>query len=262
MRLYILVPVFAVSIGVLFCPTAAAQKVPVVGTIPAASAPPVPSGLVVTCFVGPNTLTSSPTCPVLLRNGYVYWAYSYSDNRDGMAIVAYDQSTGALVKRWDQRGARYVWQITSNPAAQNVVFSGQSNLTITMSWNALYLPPPAKGTWALGKVVNNTDKHVMLSFHVPKFDSADAEALKNMTMAGVLIEDYGILSIDPRGNTSGCADPVWRAEIRFADRTWSFVYNVGTTLDITIDPDRQFVFTPGRGGQVVSANQPVTCVKK
>lgn len=253
--------VFAVLLVGGFSRIASAQEAPVVGSMAVTASPPVPAGLKVTCLTAPSTLTLSSICPVLLRNGYVYWGYSYIDNRVGMAIIAFDQN-GHIVKRWDKNGARYLWQITVNQTARNVAFSGQSSQAITMSWDELYVPPPAQGSWVLGKVVNNTDKHVMFSFHVDNFGSADAAALKHMTMAGILINDYGILSIDPRGNTSGCTDPLWRAEITFGDHKWNFVYNTGTTLDITISPDRQFSFVPGRGGQVVPSDQAVKCVKK
>ena len=234
-----------------------AQASPVVGAEPRANTPPIPPGLVQYCNKGPD-YDPSPICPVLLRNGYIYWAFSHNDNRMGMTVIAYD-SHGNPVKRWEKAGARYLWQITVDPVGKTATFHGQANSTFSMSWDELYVPPPAQGTWALGTVLNNTNKHVMVSFHVPTFDSSNADALKNMTMAGILISDYGILSVDTRGNTSGCTNPVWRAEIRIAEHAWNFYYNTGTTLDITINPDKQFIFAPGAGGQVVPAGQPATC---
>lgn len=248
-----------VLLPVLVGSSAWAQASPVVGAEPATSVPPVPSDLKRVCFTGPDTFDASPTCPVLLRNGYTYWAFSYMDNRGGMAVIAYDNQ-GKIIKRWDRNGARYLWQMTVDSINKTVTFHGQASETFTMTWNELYVPPPEHGKWVLGTVVNNTDKHVMFSFHVPSFGASNAESLKNMTMAGILIKDYGILSIDPRGNTSGCTNPVWRAEIRFGSQVWEFYYNTGTTLGITIEPDRQFTFKPGPGGQVVAAGQPATCL--
>jgi hypothetical protein len=254
-----LVLALSLLLPVLQASPAWAQASPVVGAEPATSVLAIPSDLKRVCFTGPNTFESSPTCPVLLRNGYVYWAFSYIDNRVGMAVIAYD-SNGKSIKRWDKSGARYLWQMTVNATNKTVSFNGQANETFTMTWDELYVPPPAQGQWELGTVTNNTDKHVMFSFHVPTFGSANSGALKAMTMAGILINDYGILSIDPRGNTSGCANPVWRAEIRFENQAWEFYYNTGTRLDINIDPDRHFTFTPGPGGQVVAAGQPAKCL--
>ncbi len=250
---------FSILVSVLAGTPAWAQTSPMVGAEPTTRAPAIPSGLKLTCFTGPNTFESSPTCPVLLYNGYVYWAFSYIDNRMGMAVIAYD-SDGKLIKRWDKTGARYLWQVTLDTAGRKAVFHGQASYTFSMTWDELYVPPPAQGKWVLGTVTNNTDKHVMFSFHVPTFGSANAESLKDMTMAGILINDYGILSIDTRGNSSGCTNPVWRAEIQFEGSTWNFFYNTGTRLDVTINPDRKFLFAPGPGGQVLPAGQPATCL--
>ncbi len=234
-----------------------AQSAPLVGVEPVTHAPAIPPDLALVCNTGPSN-TPSPTCPVLVRNGYTYWAFSFADRRIAMAVVAYD-SHGNLVKRWNKFGARHLWKITLDPVARTASFHGQGTDIFTMSWDELDVPPPSQGTWVLGNVRNNTDKHVMFSFHVPNHGVSNATALKEMTMAGILISDYGILSIDPRGNTSGCTNPAWRAEMRIEGQAWEFYYNTNTTLNITINPDRQFTFIPGVDGQVVPAGQPATC---
>ena len=98
--------------------------------------PSVPRGLKVVCSKGPDTLDQADTCPVVQWGGYVYWAFSYIDNRSSMAIVAFD-STGKAVQRWNKTGARYVWKITVSTRAKNVVFYGQSNSHITMTWSEM-----------------------------------------------------------------------------------------------------------------------------
>ncbi|WP_254790368.1 Ig-like domain repeat protein [Paenibacillus sp. OK003] len=90
------------------------------------------------CKDGPNSFTSSP-CPIVQWGQYTYWAYSYNNNDDAMNIVAYDAS-GNIVKQWTKRGARYLWKITMDAAAQTLTFWGQDNLTITMGLEEL-LPP-------------------------------------------------------------------------------------------------------------------------
>ncbi|RKG80456.1 hypothetical protein [Corallococcus terminator] len=244
--------------AILASGSAWAQSSPVVGTEPRGSAPPPPSGLKVTCISDPNTTQSSTTCPVLLFNGFTYWAYSYSDNRLGMAVIAFDDA-GNQAKRWDLTGARYVWQISTDAATRRVTFTGQASRTISTSWDELYVAPPSQGKWVLGRVENHTDQHLMFAFHVPKFGATTTDSLREMTMAAILINDHGVLGVEPRGSLPGCTNPVWRAEIRFNNQAWDFYYHEGTRLDVSITPDRQFTFTPGPGGQVVPSGEPVTC---
>jgi hypothetical protein len=235
-----------------------ADTAPTVANVPSGSHPPVPQDLKVACMQGANTLSASATCPVLQWNGLTYWAYSYLDNRVAMAIVAYS-SSGNLVKRWDRSGGRYVWKTTSDPTKKTVTFAGQANGTVTFSWSELAVNLMTDGLWKLGKVTNNTDSHVMFGFHVPRNGSIGIDALNHLTMVGILIDDNGILSIDPHGNTSDCKHPQWRTEIQFGSRIWEFYYDTGTALDITINPNQQFTFTPGPGGQVVPLGQPARC---
>jgi len=67
---------------------------------------------------------------------YVIWAFSYIDNRDSFNIVVYD-CQGNIVKQMEKKGARYVWQITSNSEKRTITVWGQSNKTIEMSWDDL-----------------------------------------------------------------------------------------------------------------------------
>ncbi|KAF8160125.1 hypothetical protein K438DRAFT_1776667 [Mycena galopus ATCC 62051] len=88
--------------------------------------PTPPAGLKYT-----HLTTSSPDSddeahyPVLVIAGYSYWALSYIDNRNGLAILAYDPNNN-LAGRFDTTGTRYVISITYNNATGSVVFNGQS----------------------------------------------------------------------------------------------------------------------------------------
>lgn len=115
----------------------------VVGVNPS-SHPAIPSGLKTACLKGPDTLDSCTAYPVVKWNGYTYWPYSFIDNRDAMAIVAYD-SAGKMVKRLDKNGARYIYKITVDDAAQKVTFWGQANKTIVLSFKELIVPPAVVG---------------------------------------------------------------------------------------------------------------------
>ncbi|KAJ7810607.1 hypothetical protein B0H14DRAFT_2862941 [Mycena olivaceomarginata] len=69
--------------------------------------------------------------PVLVIAGYSYWAFSWTDNRVGLAILAYDPNNN-LVGRWDMTEARYLFSIVYNSATGSVVFTGQVGNTITI----------------------------------------------------------------------------------------------------------------------------------
>ncbi len=89
----------------------------------------IPPGYKNGCIPGPNGTAQAP-CPIIQWGQYTYWAYSASDNSESMLIVAYDAS-GNMVKQWAKGGARYLWQITTD--ADNIIFWGQGNKTITLS---------------------------------------------------------------------------------------------------------------------------------
>lgn len=105
---------------------------PIVVTVPPANAPTIPQG-----FHSPFTFTPS-AAPVIQWNGYTYWAYSYTDNRMSMAIVAYD-AKGQIVKQWEKPGARYLTSITVDSTRETVTLIGQANQTTVLSWSELRL---------------------------------------------------------------------------------------------------------------------------
>jgi hypothetical protein len=113
-------------------PTAAPEIV----QVPANAPPPVPGGLKVTCLKGPNTLESSPTCPVIKYKGHTTWAFSFIDNRVAYGVVTYDASNNVLANN-TQNGARYVYKITVDPNAQTVTIWGQADAKVTVPWSAL-----------------------------------------------------------------------------------------------------------------------------
>ena len=109
---------------------------PQIVTVAANSNPPVPAGLKVTCMGSGTSLNPSPTCPVIKYQGITTWAYSFIDNRVSMAFVSYD-AKNRVVRNVTIDGARYVWQIVSDPAAQTVTATGQSNQSVTAPWSQL-----------------------------------------------------------------------------------------------------------------------------
>ena len=110
--------------------------VPLVETVNVSTHPDVPAGLKEAFFTGPDSLASSTTTNIVKFNGLTYWAYSYIDNRNSMAIVAYDSSNN-IIKQWEKTGARYLWKITVDPKSQTVIFHGQASKTIVMKWSEL-----------------------------------------------------------------------------------------------------------------------------
>lgn len=136
--------VVALTIGVaafLAAPAEAAPTRPIIAFVPIGSNPPVPAGLKVACMPGPNILTMSKTCPVVKYLGYTTWAYSFIDNRVSMALVTYD-SQNNVVGNITKDGARYVWEAKVNPGEKTVTFSGQSNQTVSATYDELFTPSP------------------------------------------------------------------------------------------------------------------------
>ncbi|MCP3097977.1 hypothetical protein LZ198_03700 [Myxococcus sp. K15C18031901] len=115
---------------------------PVVVQVPPSPAPAVPAGMKVTCTQGPGTGAAAATCPVIQWKGYTFWAFSYMDNRVGMAIVAYD-AAGKVVATLEKPGARYVYAVTVNPADKTVTFAGQADAKISVKWSELLPTPPS-----------------------------------------------------------------------------------------------------------------------
>lgn len=110
------------------------------------SAPPlVPAGLVVKCHVGPTNPAAAALCPVLKWNGHSYWAYSFADNRNALAIVAYDPQ-GQRVGRWDVTGTRWLNAITVDATARTATFVGEKGTKITRTWDALSPSPYIRTT--------------------------------------------------------------------------------------------------------------------
>ncbi len=109
---------------------------PLEGRIPTKVHPKLPNGLKTTCLKNHDKLDPSDMYPVVQYNGLTYWALSYIDNRNAMNIAAYD-TKGNLVKQWEKTGARYIFDIEVDCAAQSIIFIGQSNQSVKMGWDEL-----------------------------------------------------------------------------------------------------------------------------
>jgi hypothetical protein len=104
--------------------------------VPESLCPAIPSGLKLTALRDPNNLDVKPNYPILKVGNVQYWPFSYIDNRDGMAIVAFDGG-GNIIERWDKLGARYVWRIEEDLDGNTIAFIGQSEQRIVMNWSEL-----------------------------------------------------------------------------------------------------------------------------
>ncbi|ESK84353.1 cytochrome p450 [Moniliophthora roreri MCA 2997] len=127
----------------------------------AALQPPAPKGLKYIHLMDPDTLVDDNAhYPVLTIASYSFWALSYTDNREALAVLAYDEKN-ILVRQWDFTNVRYLVSITYNPDRRNVVFLGQANHKVTVpidqllevvesavavvTKDAALQPPPPKG---------------------------------------------------------------------------------------------------------------------
>jgi len=69
-----------------------------------------------------------------------YWAFSFGDNRGSFAIHVFD-TNGALLGVEERVGARYLYAIDLDTAAETVIFRGQADGTVTMTWAELAAIP-------------------------------------------------------------------------------------------------------------------------
>jgi hypothetical protein len=110
---------------------------PHVGSASAASPPPVPAGLKVICLADPNQNTFAADCPIIQCGARTYWAFSPSDNSVAIGLVGYDE-TNTVVYQRSLIGARYIYQINLDSAAQTITFVGQSSQSVVLPWVDLY----------------------------------------------------------------------------------------------------------------------------
>lgn len=99
--------------------------------LPRSAAPLIPSGQKLSCS----------TCAVLEWNGNRYWAYSYTDNRVAVNIVAFN-ADNQIVKQLYKTGDRYISNFVVDNNLRTVVVWGQyadhyGGPQITINWNEL-----------------------------------------------------------------------------------------------------------------------------
>jgi hypothetical protein len=112
------------------------SDVPLIETVNVSTHPPIPDGLKEVFMGDPESLETITTTNVIKFNGLTYWAYSYLDNRNSLAIVAYDSSNN-IVNQWEKSGARYLWKITVDSDNETITFHGQASHTVFMNWSDL-----------------------------------------------------------------------------------------------------------------------------
>lgn len=98
----------------------------------------IPEDLKITCLTGedePGFPTTSE-CAVIKWMDHTYWALSFTDNRNSMAILAIN-TEGDIEERWDRDGDRYLWKIELDDEAETAAFIGQANREIVLPWDEL-----------------------------------------------------------------------------------------------------------------------------
>lgn len=103
--------------------------VPVVQLVPAASHPPMPSGMKLDAFFSGSNLHQAPNTSVLRWGAHTYWVADYIDNHMAMCMLGYDQNN-LLVKQVSKSGARHMWRMVYDMANQQIVCTGQSDLVL------------------------------------------------------------------------------------------------------------------------------------
>ena len=131
------------ALGLLAGAPAQAQTPPTQATIefiPAASHPPAPAGLQLVCMpTSGNGAPASQTCPVVKYQGISTWAYSFTDNRNSLALVSYN-AENKVVRNVEKGGARYLFDAITSLPNQTVTFVGQAQQTVTVPWSDLGAP--------------------------------------------------------------------------------------------------------------------------
>ena len=110
--------------------------VPVVQSVPVLIQPPIPGGMKMGAFFSGSNLNAAPNTSVLRWGTHTYWVADYVDNRMAMCVLAYDENN-RLVKQVSKNGARYMWRMVYDPANQNVVCTGQSDLALKFGLSEL-----------------------------------------------------------------------------------------------------------------------------
>ena len=110
--------------------------VPVVQSVPVNGHPPIPGGMKMDAFFSGSNLNVAPNTSVLRWGTHTYWVADYVDNRLAMCVLAYDENN-QLVKQIPKNGARYMWRMVYDPANQNVICTGQSDLALKFGLSEL-----------------------------------------------------------------------------------------------------------------------------
>lgn len=99
---------------------------------------PIPDGLKLASFAGPDTFDPYPGGnPVLFIGAFQLWPMSYDDNRVSFGMVMYDPQ-GQVVNQLEKPGARYICQITINGDAGTVTFTGQASQSVSLTFDEIF----------------------------------------------------------------------------------------------------------------------------
>ena len=103
---------------------------------------PVPEGLKLLTFTGPDTMQRAGATPVIRVGSFVVWPMSYDDNRMSFGMVVYDPCchTARVV---EARGARYVYKITKERDGVTVWGQGDQHVTLSADDVGAMLVHPA-----------------------------------------------------------------------------------------------------------------------
>jgi len=215
--------------------------------VPESMCPTIPEGLKLTALQHPDPLHSKSAYPILRIEDVQYWPFSYRDNRNGMAIVAFD-SRGRILKRWDKLGARYIHRIEEDLAANHVVFVGQSGDEITMKWSELtdlHFDASVRVPWHLCGAIPHGLKLTALQ----RPDALESSKTYPVLMVGSMqfwplsyLDNrigMAILAFDGKGHLRKRWDKtgaryIWRIEESLQSRDIAFIGQEGNRIRMTL----------------------------
>ncbi|RYU91278.1 hypothetical protein EWM62_04880 [Mucilaginibacter terrigena] len=132
---------------------------PVINLVPFSEAPAVPPGLFSFWQLDSHPTARQSGIPVLAFEDHTYRVYEYPDNRTAFALIAFNKD-GKIVTDWELQGARHITNLVVDLQNKRVNFTGQSDKTVTRTWDELRISGPGNDAASSGKFAQMEVKEV------------------------------------------------------------------------------------------------------
>lgn len=140
---------------------------------------------------------------------------------------------------------RYSW----GPGAYCGFPGGQSALLANRQ--AVWTIEPLNFTWQLGSVTNQTGNPITVNVPFRQGTADVAATVAERGDAALGIVSFGLLIVQDRGYASSCAAAYRRALITLGNLRWSYFYQPGAKLSVTVNAGGTPTFSPWPAGDHV-----------